>query len=61
MSKAFVDAGVHPYVLPIMQGYFQASVLDIPVPFSDHIDPYAEGGLVDDGFVIEEEGGLIAQ
>ncbi|RXW13347.1 hypothetical protein EST38_g12505 [Candolleomyces aberdarensis] len=56
MSKAFIDAGVHPYVLPIMQGYFQASVLDIPIPFSDHTDPYAEGGLVD---ATGPEGGLV--
>ncbi|KAJ3500199.1 hypothetical protein NMY22_g19338 [Coprinellus aureogranulatus] len=31
MAKPFIDAGVHPYVLPIMQGYFQAAVLPIPV------------------------------
>ncbi|KAF7323093.1 hypothetical protein HMN09_00089400 [Mycena chlorophos] len=30
MSKAFVDAGLHPYVLPIMQGYYQVSKFVIP-------------------------------
>ncbi|KAF7294817.1 hypothetical protein MIND_01019600 [Mycena indigotica] len=30
MSKPFVDAGLHPYVLPIMQGYYQISKFVIP-------------------------------
>ncbi|KAJ7661766.1 SacI homology domain-containing protein [Mycena rosella] len=30
MSKPFIDAGVHPYVLPIMQGYYQISKFTIP-------------------------------
>lgn len=30
MSKPFVDAGVHPYVLPIMQGYYQIAKFTIP-------------------------------
>ncbi|KAJ6497000.1 SacI homology domain-containing protein [Mycena vitilis] len=30
MAKPFVDAGVHPYVLPIMQGYYQISKFTIP-------------------------------
>lgn len=31
MAKPFIDAGVHPYVLPIMQGYVQTAVLPLPV------------------------------
>ncbi|KAF5315948.1 hypothetical protein D9611_005058 [Ephemerocybe angulata] len=31
MAKPFIDAGVHPYVLPIMQGYIQTSVLPVPL------------------------------
>ncbi|TFK30155.1 hypothetical protein FA15DRAFT_726049 [Coprinopsis marcescibilis] len=30
ISKPFIDAGLHSYVLPIMQGYFQPAVLSIP-------------------------------
>ncbi|KAJ7172335.1 SacI homology domain-containing protein [Mycena filopes] len=30
MAKPFVDAGVHPYVLPIMQGYYQIAKFVIP-------------------------------
>ncbi|KAJ6525593.1 SacI homology domain-containing protein [Mycena capillaripes] len=30
MSKPFIDAGVHPYVLPIMQGYYQIAKFTIP-------------------------------
>ncbi|KAJ7510013.1 SacI homology domain-containing protein [Mycena galericulata] len=30
MAKPFVDAGVHPYVLPIMQGYYQIASFTIP-------------------------------
>ncbi|KAJ7709765.1 SacI homology domain-containing protein [Mycena rosella] len=30
MAKPFVDAGVHPYVLPIMQGYYQIATFTIP-------------------------------
>ncbi|KDQ60929.1 hypothetical protein JAAARDRAFT_124474 [Jaapia argillacea MUCL 33604] len=30
LSKPFVDAGLHSYVLPIMQGYYQVSSFDIP-------------------------------
>ncbi|CAK5264936.1 unnamed protein product [Mycena citricolor] len=30
MSKPFVDAGVHPFVLPVMQGYFQSSTFNVP-------------------------------
>ncbi|KAJ7273264.1 SacI homology domain-containing protein [Mycena rebaudengoi] len=30
MVKPFVDAGVHPYVLPIMQGYYQIASFVIP-------------------------------
>jgi hypothetical protein len=54
MAKPFIDVGVHPYVLPIMQGYFQASILDIPS--SDHANPYVEGDLVD---ATGPEGGLV--
>ncbi|KAK0228754.1 SacI homology domain-containing protein [Armillaria fumosa] len=30
LAKPFIDAGLHPYVLPIMQGYCQISAFDIP-------------------------------
>ncbi|KAJ7097797.1 SacI homology domain-containing protein [Mycena belliarum] len=30
MAKPFIDAGVHSYVLPIMQGYFQIANFTIP-------------------------------
>ncbi|KAJ3500497.1 hypothetical protein NLJ89_g9770 [Agrocybe chaxingu] len=30
MSKPFIDAGLHPYVLPIMQGYCQVTRFNIP-------------------------------
>ncbi|KAK0483841.1 SacI homology domain-containing protein [Armillaria novae-zelandiae] len=30
LAKPFIDAGLHPYVLPIMQGYCQVSAFDIP-------------------------------
>lgn len=30
MAKPFVDAGLHSYVLPIMQGYFQTAALTVP-------------------------------
>ncbi|KAF8077695.1 SacI homology domain-containing protein [Lyophyllum atratum] len=30
LSKPFVDAGLHSYVLPIMQGYYQVSHFNIP-------------------------------
>ncbi|KAK0463920.1 inositol 5'-phosphatase [Desarmillaria tabescens] len=30
LAKPFIDAGLHPYVLPIMQGYCQISTFDIP-------------------------------
>ncbi|KAJ7449948.1 SacI homology domain-containing protein [Mycena latifolia] len=30
MAKPFIDAGVHPYVLPIMQGYYQIAAFTIP-------------------------------
>ncbi|KAI0362423.1 hypothetical protein OH77DRAFT_1467127 [Trametes cingulata] len=30
LSKLFIDAGLHPYVLPIMQGYYQVSSFTIP-------------------------------
>ncbi|KAI0664663.1 SacI homology domain-containing protein [Cubamyces menziesii] len=30
LSKPFVDQGLHPYVLPIMQGFYQISSFDIP-------------------------------
>ncbi|EJD44199.1 hypothetical protein AURDEDRAFT_145215 [Auricularia subglabra TFB-10046 SS5] len=34
MSQPFVDAGLHPYVLPIMQGYIQVSQFAVPAPES---------------------------
>ncbi|KAG9318553.1 hypothetical protein JVU11DRAFT_645 [Chiua virens] len=30
LSKPFVEAGMHSYVLPIVQGYFQVSSFDLP-------------------------------
>ncbi|KAL1677413.1 SacI homology domain-containing protein [Schizophyllum commune] len=30
LSKAFVDAGLHSYVLPVMQGYYQISTFQTP-------------------------------
>ncbi|EFI28328.1 hypothetical protein CC1G_13857 [Coprinopsis cinerea okayama7 len=30
MAKPLVDAGLHSYVLPLMQGYFQPAVLTVP-------------------------------
>ncbi|KAI0929197.1 hypothetical protein AcW1_006209 [Taiwanofungus camphoratus] len=30
LSKPFVDAGLHPYVLPIMQGFYQISSFSVP-------------------------------
>ncbi|KAF9469322.1 SacI homology domain-containing protein [Collybia nuda] len=30
LSRPFIDAGLHSYVLPIMQGYFQISQFNIP-------------------------------
>ncbi|KZT71284.1 hypothetical protein DAEQUDRAFT_724233 [Daedalea quercina L-15889] len=30
LSKPFIDAGVHPYVLPIMQGYYQIAAFHVP-------------------------------
>ncbi|KAI0718313.1 SacI homology domain-containing protein [Fomitopsis betulina] len=30
LSKPFIDAGVHPYVLPIMQGYYQIAAFSVP-------------------------------
>ncbi|KAF9014086.1 SacI homology domain-containing protein [Cyathus striatus] len=30
LSKPFIDAGLHPYVLPLMQGYFQVTKFIIP-------------------------------
>ncbi|KAJ7632755.1 SacI homology domain-containing protein [Roridomyces roridus] len=36
MAKPFVDAGVHPYVLPIMQGYYQVASFTIPPDPSTH-------------------------
>ncbi|KAH7926636.1 hypothetical protein BV22DRAFT_1062448 [Leucogyrophana mollusca] len=43
LSKPFVDAGLHSYVLPIMQGYFQiASFLppkDLSAPEEDSVAP----------------------
>ncbi|KIY43445.1 hypothetical protein FISHEDRAFT_53223 [Fistulina hepatica ATCC 64428] len=30
LAKPFIDAGLHSYVLPIMQGYFQTASFDIP-------------------------------
>ncbi|KAG8217577.1 putative phosphatidylinositide phosphatase [Butyriboletus roseoflavus] len=30
LSKPFVDAGMHSYVLPIVQGHFQVSFFDLP-------------------------------
>ncbi|KAH6895050.1 SacI homology domain-containing protein [Coprinopsis sp. MPI-PUGE-AT-0042] len=44
MSKPFVDAGLHPYVLPIMQGYFQPATLHIP---PSPTDPDGEFTVVD--------------
>ncbi|KAK7020499.1 SacI homology domain-containing protein [Favolaschia claudopus] len=41
MSKPFIDAGVHPYVLPIMQGFYQVSKFTIPPDPLTH-DEYAE-------------------
>ncbi|EGN95512.1 hypothetical protein SERLA73DRAFT_113095 [Serpula lacrymans var. lacrymans S7.3] len=43
LSKPFVDAGLHSYVLPIMQGYCQFSKFDLPadptVRKDEHIAP----------------------
>ncbi|KZV92152.1 hypothetical protein EXIGLDRAFT_836634 [Exidia glandulosa HHB12029] len=39
MVQAFVDAGVHPYVLPIMQGYFQMSTFSVPAPDAERKEP----------------------
>ncbi|OBZ69155.1 Proteasome subunit beta type-5 [Grifola frondosa] len=30
LSKPFIDAGLHPYVLPIMQGFYQIASFSIP-------------------------------
>ncbi|KAH9843189.1 SacI homology domain-containing protein [Rhodofomes roseus] len=30
LSRPFIDAGVHPYVLPIMQGYYQIASFHVP-------------------------------
>ncbi|KZT09631.1 uncharacterized protein LAESUDRAFT_722598 [Laetiporus sulphureus 93-53] len=30
LMKSFLDAGVHPYVLPIMQGFYQVSSFHVP-------------------------------
>ncbi|OSD08576.1 hypothetical protein PYCCODRAFT_1429632 [Trametes coccinea BRFM310] len=30
LSKPLIDAGLHPYILPIMQGFFQISTFSIP-------------------------------
>lgn len=30
MSKPFIDAGLHPYILPLVQGYFQVASFSIP-------------------------------
>ncbi|KAH9930723.1 SacI homology domain-containing protein [Fomitopsis serialis] len=30
LSKPFIDAGVHPYVLPVMQGYYQIASFHVP-------------------------------
>ncbi|KAJ6623464.1 SacI homology domain-containing protein [Mycena sp. CBHHK59/15] len=39
MAKPFVDAGVHPYVLPIMQGYYQIASFTIPAdPLAHEVD-----------------------
>ncbi|KAJ8462179.1 hypothetical protein ONZ45_g18030 [Pleurotus djamor] len=40
LSKPFIDAGLHSYVLPIMQGYYQVSSFPLPLesPGSDAPD-----------------------
>ncbi|KAI0277671.1 SacI homology domain-containing protein [Russula aff. rugulosa BPL654] len=30
LSKPFIDAGLHPYILPLVQGYFQVASFSIP-------------------------------
>ncbi|KAI9057938.1 hypothetical protein FKP32DRAFT_1582863 [Trametes sanguinea] len=30
LSKPLIDAGLHPYILPIMQGFFQISTFNLP-------------------------------
>ncbi|KAG8998701.1 hypothetical protein FRB94_005962 [Tulasnella sp. JGI-2019a] len=32
MSKPFMDAGLHSYILPVMQGYFQTAAFHLPSP-----------------------------
>ncbi|KAF7440628.1 hypothetical protein PC9H_000974 [Pleurotus ostreatus] len=39
LSKPFIDAGLHSYVLPIMQGYYQATNFVVPL---ESTDPEAE-------------------
>ncbi|KAF8660603.1 hypothetical protein AX16_001582 [Volvariella volvacea WC 439] len=36
ISRPFADAGLHPYVLPIMQGYFQISGFNMPSDPATH-------------------------
>lgn len=41
LSKGFVDAGLHSYVLPIMQGHYQAT--RIPIPHDPTLFPFTLG------------------
>ncbi|KIK59630.1 hypothetical protein GYMLUDRAFT_44597 [Collybiopsis luxurians FD-317 M1] len=43
LSKPLVDAGLHSYILPIMQGYYQTATFHVPDPQ----DTEGEGLLID--------------
>ncbi|KAF8478731.1 SacI homology domain-containing protein [Russula ochroleuca] len=38
LSKPFIDAGLHPYILPLVQGYFQVASFSIPQD-SEPVEP----------------------
>lgn len=40
MARDFIELGLHAYVLPVMQGWFQSSTFNIPVP-PNPLDPSA--------------------
>ncbi|KAJ7582942.1 SacI homology domain-containing protein [Mycena floridula] len=46
LSKPFIDAGAHPYVLPIMQGYYQISSFHIPSDSADEEECVADYVIV---------------